>query len=173
MRLRGHDFVRGLTAVGTDAYVGTDANDIAGIAQADHVARWNGSAWSAVGADSGGANGWFPTTTSINALAGTGSYLFATGTFQNANGDARADNVAFFDGTAWHPVGSDGAGNGPWIGNGLALALVDRRLYAAGSFTSAGGDPQAHSVASFALTQIIAYPTPTVTAGPARSRRPR
>ena len=64
------------------------------------------------------------------------------------------------------PVGSDGAGNGPWSGNGLALALVDRELFAAGSFTSAGGDPQAHSAASFALGQIIAYPTPTVTASP-------
>jgi hypothetical protein len=159
-------FVRGLTAVGTDAYVGTDANDIGGIAQADHVARWDGSAWSAVGADSGGGNGWLPTSASIEDLAGVGSNLFVTGTFQNANGDARADNVAFFDGTQWHPVGSDGAGNGPWIGNGLALALVDRQLYAAGSFTSAGGDAQARSVASFALTQIIAYPTPTVTPSP-------
>ena len=181
---RSTSFVRGLTTVGTDAYVGTDALDIAGIAQADHVARWNGSAWSAVGADSGGGNGWFPTTTSINALVGTGRYLFATGTFLDANGDARADNVAFFDGSEWHPVGSDGAGNGPWNGTGLALALVDRELYAAGNFTSAGGDPQAHSAASFSLTQIIAYPTPTVTAGPPRrdadgdrepgpSRRPR
>ena len=88
------------------------------------------------------------------------------GRSRTPNGDARADHVAFFDGTEWHPVGSDGAGNGPWIGSGLALALVDRQLYAAGSFTSAGGDPQAHSVASFALTQIIAYPTPTVTPGP-------
>ncbi len=158
--------VRGLTAVGTDAYVGTDANDIAGIAKADHVAKWDGSGWSALGADSGGANGWFTTTTSINALVGTGTHLFATGTFLDANGDARADNIAFFDGTAWHPIGSDGVGNGPWSGNGLALALVDRQLYAAGSFTSAGGDPQAHSVASFALTQIIAYPTPVVTPDP-------
>ena len=98
--------------------------------------------------------------------------LFVTGTFQNANGDARADNVAFFDGTAWQPVGSDGAGNGPWIGNGLALALVDRQLYAAGSFTSAGGDPQAHSIASFALSQIIAYPTPTVTPAPPAAPTP-
>jgi hypothetical protein len=159
-------FVRGLTAVGTDVYVGTDANDIAGIPQADHVATWDGSAWSALGADSGGANGWLPTTTSINALASDGSNLFVTGSFQNANGDARADNVAFFDGTGWHPVGSDGAGNGPWTGDGLALAIVDRGLYAAGSFTTAGGDAQARSAASFALSQVIAYPTPTVTAGP-------
>jgi hypothetical protein len=159
-------FVRGLTAVGTNVYVGTDANDVAGIPQADHVAKWNGSAWRAMGSGSGGANGWFPTTTSINALTGTGSNVFATGTFQNANGDARADNIAWFDGANWHPVGSDGAGDGPWIGNGLALALVDRQLYATGNFTSAGGDVQAHSAASFGLSQIIAYPTPTVTPGP-------
>jgi hypothetical protein len=90
----------------------------------------------------------------------------------NANGDARADNVAFFDGTTWHPLGSDGAGNGPWSGTGLALALVDRQLYATGSFTSAGGDPQAHSVASFALAQVIAYPTPTVTPSPSPNPTP-
>ena len=98
--------------------------------------------------------------------ASFGSNLFATGTFQNADGDARADNIAWFDGTEWHPVGSNGAGNGPWVGEGSALALVDRLLYAAGNFTSAGGDTQAQSAASFSLTQIIAYPTPTVTPGP-------
>ena len=50
----------------------------------------------------------------------------------------------------------------------------DRRpqLYAAGNFTSAGGDTQAQSVASFSLTQIIAYPTPTVTAGPSAQPTP-
>jgi hypothetical protein len=164
-------FVRGLTAVGTDVYVGTDANDIAGILQADHIARWNGS-WSAVGAGSDGTNGWFPTTTSIHALTAVGSNLFVTGTFSDPNGDVRADNVAFFDGTAWHPVGSNGAGDGPWIGAGHALAVVDRQLYAAESFTAAGGDLQARSVASFSLTQIIAYPTPTVTPSPTQNPIP-
>ena len=99
--------------------------------------------------------------------------VFATGTFQNADGDARADNIAWFDGTEWQPVGSNGAGNGPWVGEGSALALVDRQLYAAGNFTSAGGDPQAQSAASFSLAQIIAFPTPTVTAGPERRYRRR
>jgi hypothetical protein len=159
-------FVRALTVVGTDVYVGTDVKDVAGIAQGDHVVRWDGAAWRAVGASSSGANGWFSTTTSINALASRGSHLFATGSFQDANGELRADNIAWFDGTDWHPVGSDGAGNGPWIGNGLAIAVDGRKLYATGSFTSAGGDPQAHSIASFDLAQIIAFPTPTVTPGP-------
>ena len=82
------------------------------------------------------------------------------GTFQNADGDARADNIAWFDGTKWQPVGSNGAGNGPWVGEGSALAIVGRRLYAAGNFTSAGGDAQAQSAASFPLTQLIAFRRP-------------
>jgi hypothetical protein len=160
-------FVRGLTAVGTDVYVGTDAINIAGIPQADHVARWNGSAWSALGSGSDGGNGWLPTSASIHALTGVDSHLFVTGSFQNANGDARADYVAWFDGTDWHPVGSNGVGNdGPLNAAGHALALLDRQLYAAGSFTSAGGDTLAQFAASFALPQIIAYPTPTVTPNP-------
>ena len=55
------DFVRGLTTVGTDAYIGTDANDVDGIPEADHVAKWDGSGWSAVGAGNDGTDGWFPT----------------------------------------------------------------------------------------------------------------
>jgi trimeric autotransporter adhesin len=172
------DYVRALAANGTDVYVGTDGLDVAGIAQADHVAKWDGSAWSAIGSNTGGTDGWFPsaTNTYIYGLASFGSYVFATGAFVNANGDALADHIAFFDGTTWHPVGSNGAGggaaNGPWVGEGHALAVVDRLLYAAGNFTSAGGDTQAQSVGSFSLTQIIAYPTPTVTAGPSAQPTP-
>jgi hypothetical protein len=160
-------FVRSLAANGTNVYVGTDAADVQGIAQADHVVKWNGLEWSAIGSNTGGANGWFPPTTSINGLTTFGANVFATGTFLDANGDPRADNVAFFDGSTWHPVGSDGAGNGPWSGSGHALSVSDQRLYAGGTFTSAGGDVQARSVTSFALSQIIAQPTPTPTPGPA------
>jgi len=159
-------YVRGLTANGTDVFVGTEGSNVDGIAQADHVVKWDGSDWSAMGSNHGGADGWFPAATNVYDLASVGSHVFATGTFQNANGDGRADNIAFFDGSTWRPVGSNGAGDGPWAGEGSALALVDRQLYAAGNFTSAGGDTQAQSVASFSLTQIIAYPTPTVTPGP-------
>ena len=159
-------YVRALDANGTDVFVGTEGSDVDSIPQADHVAKWDGSHWSAMGANTGGADGWFPAGTNIYGLASAGSNVFATGTFQNANGDARADNIAWFDGTKWQPVGSNGAGNGPWTGEGHALALIDRQLYAAGNFTSAGGDTQAQSVASFGLSQLIAVPTPTVTPGP-------
>jgi hypothetical protein len=159
-------FVRGLTANGTDVFVGTEGSNVAGIAQADHVAKWDGSEWSAMGSNTSGANGWFPAATNIYGLVSVGSNVFATGTFQNANGDARADNIAWFDGTKWQPVGSNGAGNGPWTGEGSALAIVGQQLYAAGNFTSAGGDPQAQSAASFALNQLIAVSTPMATPGP-------
>ncbi len=166
-------FVRSLTAVGTDVYVGTDVKDVAGIAQADNVAHWNGSAWSAVGSDATGTNGWFPASTFIYALTTFGSKLFAAGSFQDAAGNPAADNVAYYDGSAWHPVGSDGAGNGPLNAQGNALAIFDRlaaatvprSLFAGGSFTSAGGDPQARGVASFSLAAITPVATPTVTPG--------
>lgn len=143
------DFVRSLTAVGTNVYVGTDTLDVAGIAQADHVARWNGSAWSAVGANTAGTDGWFPESAFIYGMAHDGTNIYATGSFQNANGDPTADFIASFDGTSWHAVGSNGAGNGPWSGNGLALASWNQRLFAGGNFTSAGGDTQAKYLAAY------------------------
>ena len=145
------ELVSSLTASGTDVYVGTDAEDVAGIAQADHVARWNGSAWSAVGSNTAGGNGWFPSSASIDSLRSSGPGVFAAGAFQNANANPLADNIAYFDGSAWHPVGSNGAGDGPLNGAGQALAVFGEQLYAGGTFTSAGGDGQARSVASYPL----------------------
>jgi Ca2+-binding RTX toxin-like protein len=143
------DFVRSLASDGTDVYVGTDSLDVAGIAQADHLARWDGSAWHAVGANAAGTDGWLPASGNISALAASGSKLDVAGSFQNADGNATADNVAEFDGTAWKPLGSDGAGNGPFIGNGVALALFHGQLVVGGSFTSAGGDAQASYAARY------------------------
>ena len=101
----------------------------------------------ALGADSSGGDGWLMSAfgTAINALTGVGSNLFVTGQFLDADGKPLADTIAQLDGSNWHPMGSDGAGNGPVNGTGLALALVDRQLYLAGSFTSAGGDNQAQA----------------------------
>ncbi len=45
------DYVRSLASSGNDVYIGTDSLNVAGIAQADHVAKWNGSAWSALGCE--------------------------------------------------------------------------------------------------------------------------
>ncbi len=145
-------FVRGLTTVGTDVYVGTDAVNVAGITNADHVARWDGTAWSAVGSNSAGTNGWFPATTTIYDLAAVGpAGLVATGSFLDANGTAAADNIAYFDGATWRPLGSDGAGNGPFNGQGNALGVAKGKVYVGGSFTAAGGDSLARFLSSYSL----------------------
>jgi hypothetical protein len=162
--------VRALGASGTDVYVGTDAVDVAGIAQADHVARWNGSTWSATGSDTSGGDGWFPASTSINGIATSGVDVVAAGSFQNADGNPLADIVAAFDGTSWRPIGSDGAGNGPLNGTGQVVGFFNQKLHAGGNFTSAGGDPHASFAAVFD-PQPAGLPAPalgeTVNAAPA------
>jgi hypothetical protein len=157
-------FVRSLAADATGVYVGTDVKDVAAIAQADSVVKWDGQAWSALGANTAGDDGWFPATAYIYGLTVAGTKVYATGSFQDANGDPLADQVASFEGGAWRSIGSDGAGNGPWVGDGIALAVFGQRLYAAGKFTNAGGDAQAQSVASHALPAPLSV---TITSGPA------
>ena len=81
-------------------------------------------------------NGWFPASdrrsTPWPPSARTSS---PQGRSRTRTATPRADNIAFFDGTAWHPVGSNGAGNGPWVGAGLRprdhrpAALCGRELH--------------------------------------------
>ena len=146
-------YVRSITSDGTNVYVGSDSVNIAGIANADHVARWNGSAWSAMGSNTAGTDGWFPASSFIYSMTTSGHLVFAAGSFQNANGNPLADDIAYFNGTAWHSLGSNGAGNGPFIGNGLALAPFRQHLITGGNFTSAGGDTLAQNAASFPILQ--------------------
>jgi hypothetical protein len=175
------DFVRSLTAIGTDVYVGTDAHDVAGIPQADKVARWDGAAWHAVGSDASGVNGWFPTGAgSIDALTSLGSSLYAGGSFTDAGGDPAADFIGVYDGRGWQAVGSNGAGNGALPAKVSALAVFDRlapagdprSLFAGGSFTSAGGDTQASRLGRYALSSITPVATPTVTPSAAPAPTP-
>lgn len=84
-------------------------------------------------------------------MAGNGFILVAAGSFQDANGTATADNIAYFDGTSWRPVGSDGAGNGPFIGQATSLGITGGKVYVGGNFTSAGGDSLAWGLAASAL----------------------
>lgn len=145
--------VRSLAAHGTDVYVGTDAVDIGQIPQADHVAKWDAvtQSFSAMGSNTASSNGWFPASSFIYAMATSGPLVFAAGSFQNANGEPIADMIAFFDGSAWHPLGSDGAGNGPLDAQVDALAIYALGLCAGGNFTNAGGDGLADSLGSYAL----------------------
>jgi plastocyanin len=143
------DITRSIASDGTNVYIGSDSTDIAGIAQADHVAKWNGSAWSALGSNTATTDGYFPASTFINGLVASGGNLYATGSFQNADGQATADEVVGFNGFSWVPLGSDGAGNGPLPGPGNAVALFGGQVVVGGNFTTAGGDGRASYIARY------------------------
>lgn len=90
---------------------------------ANGIARWDGTAWSALGSGMSGT---------VSALAVSGDDLYAGGEFTTADG-VRVNNIARWDGSAWSTLGS-GMG-----GSVSALAVSGDGLYAGGDFTWAGG----------------------------------
>jgi hypothetical protein len=119
---------------GPDLYAGGGFTSAGGVA-ASSIARWNGSAWSALGSGMSGGP--------VFALAvfddGGGPTLYAGGGFFAAGGVA-ASNIARWNGSAWSALGSGVGG-----GSVNALAVFDDgsgpALYVGGSFSSAGGVP--------------------------------
>jgi hypothetical protein len=103
-------------------YVGGSFN-VAGTLPANFIAKWDGTAWSALGSGMDGA---------VYALAVSGTNLYAGGSFTNAGG-VSARYIARWDGYKWSALGS---GSDSVVG---ALAVSGTNLYAGGSFTNAGG----------------------------------
>lgn len=121
-------YVYALAVNGTDVYAG-GAFYLAGGLSAANIAKWNGSAWSSIGA---GLN------SRVNALAVSGAEVYAGGGFSNAGG-VPAQNIARWDGATWSALGAGiTGGSNPSV---TALAVSGTNLYAGGSFTTAGGAP--------------------------------
>ena len=114
--------------VGPDGalYVGGDFTNWNGIANADYVAAWDGSAWSALGTGTNGA---------VRALAfDAAGNLYVGGDFTLAGGVASTAYIAAWDGSSWSALGTGT--------NGIVRALtvgLEGTLYAGGDFTLAGG----------------------------------
>ncbi len=104
-------------------YVGGSFSAIGGFGYG-RIAKWNGTAWSAFGAGLG------TTTSTVNAIAVSGSYVYAGGFFTAPNGD----HISRWDGTAWSAFGN-GLNSGT-NGTVYALAVNGSDLYVAGNFTS-------------------------------------
>ncbi|MFO0895406.1 MAG: hypothetical protein U0574_10690 [Phycisphaerales bacterium] len=113
---------------------------IAGGVAANHVAKWNGVAWSAMSSGLGGGSAAVFGLTAYDDGSGNGPVLYAGGNFFMA-GATVVNNVARWNGSAWLPLGSgvngpvqaltgftDGSGDGP-------------SLFITGGFMTAGGAP--------------------------------
>jgi hypothetical protein len=138
--------VLALAVAGSDLYVGGNFVNAAGIAKADYIAKWNGSAWSALGSDGAGHRALNAT---VFALAISGSDLYAGGNFYDAAGIPEADRIAKWNGSAWFALGSNDSGNGALRGTVLALEASGGDLFVGGSFTNAAGIPEADDVAEW------------------------
>jgi trimeric autotransporter adhesin len=118
--------------------------DTAGGVVVHHVARWNGSSWSALGSGLGAdALG--------HALAvfddGSGPALYVGGTFSSAGGVPVA-GLARWNGSTWSAVGDLSGTGGFFPPEVLAMAVVHETagtaLYVGGGFLHAGSIPVAN-----------------------------
>jgi stage V sporulation protein SpoVS len=143
-------WVDAINVSGSDVYVGGFFYDAAGIPEADMLAKWDGSVWSALGSNGSGdgaLNG------EVNAIALSGSDVYVAGDFSDVSGSATADYIARWNGSTWSGLGSNGHGDGALNNYGWALAVGAGGLHVGGYFTDVAGIPSADFIARWALVK--------------------
>lgn len=111
-----------------DVYAGGSFALAGGVANTVKIAKWGGSAWSALGtgADDGSV---------LDLAIDTEGNLYAAGTFTGMGGVANTPGVAKWNGTAWTALGTGADDNAVY---GLVTDQADN-VYATGTFTGMGG----------------------------------
>lgn len=161
----------------SNLYVGTDDLNVAGIPEADCIARWNGATWSALGSNGMGDGYLPPNSTQTNCYGGPQALaiqghmyptIYVFGNYFNAGrtneldpntGNPLADGLTIFNSAfvnGWAALGSNGAGNGAFgapSGCNLChgIAIFHNKLHVGGNFVHAGGDSLADSIACWPL----------------------
>jgi hypothetical protein len=127
--------VRTLTPRGGGVLVGGDF-DNAGPLRVQHLGVWTGTGWELLG--QGPHSGYF-SGGEVMSLLGDGAGVIAGGLFDQA-GAVRLGSVGRWSGTAWDDLGGGVTAD---VGHGqvFALARIGEDVYAAGSFSGAGGVP--------------------------------
>ncbi len=120
---------------GPALYAGGNFGSVSGVAMSS-VAKWNGQSWSGL---EGGVNGIVFDFAVHDDGGGAGPALYVAGGF-SLTGSGAAKGIARWNGTTWSALGGGLTGGYPFAlssfddGSGAGAAL-----YAAGSFTTAGG----------------------------------
>jgi hypothetical protein len=117
---------------------------IIGTVPATNIAKWDGTAWSALGEGVMGE---------VYALAVAGTDLYVGGSFTNAGG-VSANRIAKWDGSVWSALGSGIIGSS-LSASVAALAPFGADLYAGGDFMMAGG-----KVSTYLAKAQIGPPSP-------------
>ncbi|MFC2138656.1 immunoglobulin domain-containing protein, partial [Bacteroidota bacterium] len=124
--------VYAVAVMGGDIYIGGGFINLAGIPEADRIAKWNGSSWSALGTG---------LSSTVYALAVDGTDLYAGGYFLNAGGIPAADKVAKWDGTNWNACGTPSFASGDYVyALKVGLEETNQYLWVGGIFDSYGGN---------------------------------
>ena len=125
-------FVSSLTVFDGELIVGGVFYQAGGVT-VNHIARWDGNVWAALGGSEGTS-----IVGEVYALTVFDGELIVGGRFTQV-GDVTVNNIARWDGSVWAAL--DGpAGTGTTTnGRVYALTVFDGALIAGGSFTQAGG----------------------------------
>lgn len=124
------DTVWAIAISGSTIYVGGAFTSAGGVANTTGIAKWNGSAWSALGT---GAN-----IAGVRSFAISGSNLYAGGDFTLMGGVTNTKHIAKWDGSAWSALDT-----GVTIGVGVVVfgVAIDGtgNVFIGGEFASVGG----------------------------------
>ena len=104
--------------------------NFAEVPKADHIARWDGASWRALG---DGLTG------EVLATAVLGDYLYVGGRFLDVGGDENADYIARWDGEKWEALPGPQIECSPIRCFVVMLTTFGDDLYVGGDFLSAGG----------------------------------
>ena len=130
--------IRAFAVEGKNLYAGGNFF-FAGSVLVKHIAKWDGTEWSALGSGIEGPLQTIYETVMALALDGAGN-LYAGGEFGTAGGIS-AKNIAKWDGTGWSALGSGIDADQMYHYPGVSAIVVDGRgdLYAGGRFQIVGG----------------------------------
>lgn len=118
-------------------YAGGAFNSMGGVANTNGIAKWNGSAWSALG--TGAVAGGVVYALAVDA----NGVVYATGDFTSMGGVANTARIAKWNGSAWSALSTGLTGGAGPVGRALTVG-ADGAIYVGGRFTTAGGVAASH-----------------------------
>ncbi len=129
--------VDAIATSGSNVYVGGNFTNAGGDPSASYIARWDGSNWHSLGV------GIVPDGNQpVKAITVSGSDVYVGGEFMNAGANPDADNIARWDGSSWHSLGTEF--EDAYI---QAIAVTGSDVYIGGTFYHAGDNPDLNYIA--------------------------